>query len=215
MNARGRFISFEGGEGCGKTTQRNRLAEKIRALGYEVVVTRELGGTEGAELVRPVVQSGDVTRWDARSEALLIYGARHDHTEKLIKPALARGAWVVSDRFFDTTTVYQGYAGGMDFDRLKSIHRAAIDDFVPDLTLIFDLDPSLGLQRAMADAAVRTEENTRFERKGLAFHQKVREAYLQVARDNTARCVVIDASGTIPEVQARVWQAVSQKFGLT
>lgn len=211
---RGVFISFEGGEGCGKTTQRNRLGETLKARGLDVVITRELGGTEGAELLRPVVQGGDVGRWDALSEALLIYGARHDHTEKLIKPSVASGKWVLSDRFYDTTTVYQGYAGGLGMDVLDNIRRTALGDFAPDLTLVFDIDPVRGLERAMADAATRPVDNTRFERKGLEFHQKVRAGFLDILKNNPQRCVLIDAQGTMDEVQQRVWAAISQRYDI-
>lgn len=214
MSAPGHFISFEGGEGCGKTTQLKLLVEKLQQRGLDVVRTRELGGTPGAEAVRPVVQSGDVGRWDALSEALLIFGARHDHAEKLIKPSIAAGKWVITDRFFDTTTVYQGYSGGLDLGVLHNIRRIALGEFAPELTLIFDIDPELGLKRAMADAATRNEENTRFERKGLAFHQKVREGFLAIARDEPQRCIIIDAAGSIDEVQQRVWAAFARRYGM-
>ncbi len=210
----GTFISFEGGEGCGKTTQRNRLVETLKARGLDVIVTRELGGTEGAELLRPVVQGGDVGRWDALSEALMIYGARHDHTEKVIKPGIMSGKWVLSDRFFDTTTVYQGYAGGLGMDVLDNIRRVALGTFEPNLTLIFDIDPERGLERAFADAKTRPVDNTRFERKGLEFHQRVRAGFLEILKANPNRCVLIDADGTMDEVQQRVWNVVSQRYGL-
>lgn len=213
-STQGVFISFEGGEGCGKTTQRNRLGETLKARGLDVVITREVGGTEGAELLRPVVQGGDVGRWDALSEALLIYGARHDHAEKVIKPGITAGKWVLSDRFFDTTTVYQGYAGGLGMDVLDNIRRAALGNFQPHLTLVFDIDPVRGLERAMQDAATRPVDNTRFERKGLEFHQKVRAGFLDILKNNPDRCVLIDADGTMDEVQQRVWQAISQRYGL-
>ncbi len=211
---RGKFISFEGGEGCGKTTQRNRLAERLKAMQLEIVTTRELGGTPGAEALRPVMQSGDIDRWDAVSELLIVMAGRHDHTEKLIKPSLAAGKWVLSDRFFDSTHVYQGYAANRPIEQVKAVQKIAVGDFVPDLTFIFDYDPTKGLQRAMQDASTRTEENTRFERKGLEFHQRVREGFLTIARENPQRCVVINAEGTIEEVEARVWAVVSERFGL-
>ena len=214
MTKRGIFISFEGGEGGGKTTQRNLFAQTLAVRGIQAVTTRELGGTEGAELLRPVVQGGDVGRWDALSEALLIYGARHDHTEKLIKPALAQGRWVLSDRYFDTTTMYQGYAGGLSLDVLAQIRELAIGSFCPDLTLILDIDPVQGLDRAMEDAKARPVDNTRFERKGLEFHQKVRAGFLDIARNNPERCVLIDATGSREDVQQRIWQVVAQRFGL-
>lgn len=210
----GKFISFEGGEGCGKTTQRNRLAEKLAALNYDIVKTRELGGTPGAEALRPVMQSGDVDRWDAVSELLIVMAGRHDHTEKLIKPALTAGKWVLSDRYFDSTQVYQGYAAGQPIERVLAVQKIAIGDFKPDLTLIFDFDPAQGLERAMRDASTRTEENTRFERKGLEYHQRVRQGFLTIAAADPKRCAVIDASGTIEQVEARVWQVLGERLGL-
>ena len=213
MTQPGKFISFEGGEGCGKTTQLKRLGQWLRDKGTEVVTTRELGGTPGAEMLRPVVQSGDVDRWDATSEALIIYAGRRDHTNRLIKPSLAAGKWVLSDRYFDTSHIYQG----INRDNLAAvlqIQQIAIGDFKPDLTLVFDMDPVKGLERAMADAATRPVDNTRFERMGLDFHLKSREGFLQIVRDNPDRCMLIDATGTLEQVEQRVQAAITQKFGL-
>lgn len=214
MSGTGKFISFEGGEGCGKTTQLKLLAETLTVKGISLIATRELGGTPGAEALRPVMQSGDTDRWDAVSEALIVYAGRHDHTVRKIKPTLAAGQWVLSDRYFDTSWVYQGYAAGQPIENLKTIQNIAIGDFKPDLTLIFDIDVETGLKRAMHDATQRAEENTRFERKGHEFHQRVREGFLTILQDNPDRCVRIDAAGSIAEVRARVWQVVRERFTL-
>lgn len=214
MTGLGKFISFEGGEGCGKTTQLKLLAETLREKAIELITTRELGGTPGAEALRPVMQSGDVDRWDAISEALIVYAGRHDHTVRKIRPTLEAGQWVLTDRYFDTSWVYQGYAAGQPIENVQAIQRIAIGDFKPDLTLVFDIDVETGLARAMHDAAQRVEENTRFERKGHAYHQRVRDGFLTILKDNPDRCVRIDAAGTIDEVRARVWQVVSERFGL-
>ena len=216
---RGIFISFEGGDGCGKTTQRNRLAEALKALGLRVVTTRELGGTAGAEALRPDMQSGSVDAWDSISELLIVSAGRHDHTEKVIKPAVAAGAWVLSDRFLDSTTLYQGYAGSAPLEVVQQVHKIAIGDFRPDLTLIFDIDPQVGLERALADAAQRQlnniEENTRFERMGLAYHQRVREGFKSILADNPERCVLIDANRDRETIAAEVWSIVAKRFALS
>lgn len=218
MSGTGKFISFEGGEGCGKTTQLKLLAETLTVKGISLIATRELGGTPGAEALRPVMQSGDADRWDAVSEALIVYAGRHDHTVRKIKPTLAAGQWVLSDRYFDSSWVYQGYAAGQPIENLKTIQNIAIGDFKPDLTLVFDIDVETGLKRAMHDANQRVlafiEENTRFERKGHEFHQRVREGFLTILQDNPDRCVRIDAAGSIAEVRARVWQVVRERFAL-
>lgn len=218
MSGTGKFISFEGGEGCGKTTQLKLLAETLTVKGISLIATRELGGTPGAEALRPVMQSGDTDRWDAVSEALIVYAGRHDHTVRKIKPTLAAGQWVLSDRYFDSSWVYQGYAAGQPLENLKTIQNIAIGDFKPDLTLIFDIDVETGLKRAMHDANQRVlafiEENTRFERKGHEFHQRVRDGFLTILANNPERCVRIDAAGSIAEVQARVWQVVRERFTL-
>lgn len=210
----GFFITFEGGEGAGKTTQIKILEQKLKDLGRDVVRTRELGGTTGAEKIRTLVQSGEVDAWDARTEALLFFGARRDHTEKLIKPALAQDKIVLSDRYFDTTYLYQGIAQGIPLEELDTIRHFAIGEFKPDLTIFFDIAPEVGLQRALEDAKLRQEENTRFERKGLAFHQMVRSGLLTLAERDPARCVVINADDTAENVSAKVWAIVSKALGI-
>ena len=201
---RGTFISFEGGEGAGKSTQIRRLAERLQADGADVVLTREPGGSLGAEQIRDLILNGDVDRWSPVTETLLMYAARRDHIERVIRPALDRGAWVVCDRYADSTRAYQGVAGGTDPGLIASLEQYVLEGAHPDLTLVFDLDPELGLARAIDRAGAEM----RFESKGASFHARLREAFLAIAAAEPERCTVIDASGTQDEVEASVWAAV-------
>jgi dTMP kinase len=210
----GFFITFEGGEGAGKTTQIKILEQKLKDLGRDVVRTRELGGTTGAEKIRTLVQSGEVDAWDAKTEILLIFGARRDHTEKLIKPALASNWVVLCDRYFDTTYLYQGLAQGVNLTEIDAIRHFALGDFKPDLTLLFDIDPEVGLVRALEDAKTRPEENTRFERKGLAFHERVRNGIQLIKSRDPERCQIIDAGRPREDVSADIWAIVSKALGI-
>ena len=205
---RGRFITFEGGEGAGKSTQLKRLAERLRARSLEVVATREPGGSPGAEAIRELVLNGAADRWSPVSETLLMYAARRDHIERVIAPALTRGAWVVCDRFADSTRAYQGAAGGTDPELIAALEARVLGEARPDLTLVFDLPPQIGLERAQARGG-----EMRFESKGLAFHQRLREAFLAIARAEPERCAVIDATGTEDAVEAAVWAAVQARLG--
>ncbi|HCY55324.1 MAG TPA: dTMP kinase, partial [Oceanicaulis sp.] len=171
--ARGRFISLEGGEGTGKSTLAAGLEAVLVQRGIGVERTREPGGTPGAEEIRKLLVEGAAERWQPMSEALLLYAARHDHVERRIKPELAAGRWVISDRFFDSTTAYQGAAGGIDRSTLDKLRRLTLGNFTPDLTLVLDLDPEFGLQRAGS----RGGSEQRFEGKGLAFHQRLRKGF--------------------------------------
>jgi dTMP kinase len=202
--ARGRFITFEGGEGVGKSTQIRRLAARLQDAGHEVVATREPGGSPGAESIRDIVLRGSADRWSPVTEALLMYAARRDHIERVIRPALDRGAWVVCDRYADSTRAYQGVAGGTDPGLISALEQYVLDGAHPDLTLVFDLDPELGLARAVDRAGAEM----RFESKGASFHARLREAFLAIAAAEPKRCKVIDASGTQDEVEAAVWAAV-------
>lgn len=201
---RGRFITFEGGEGAGKSTQVRRLADDLRGRGLEVVQTREPGGSTGAEAIRALVVAGEADRWSPRTEALLMFASRSDHLEKTIRPALEAGSWVVCDRFADSSRVYQGAGGGAAPEFLEALERAVVGEDQPDLTLILDLPVEVGLERALA----RGQADTRFESKGLAFHQRLRDGFGEVARRYPERCRVIDASGSPDEVFGRVWAAV-------
>ena len=208
--SRGRFITFEGGEGAGKSTQVKRLAERLAVGGREVVTTREPGGSPGAESIRDIVLRGDADRWSPVTETLLMYAARRDHVERVIRPALERGAWVVCDRFADSTRAYQGAAGGTDPRLIAALETYILEDVRPDLTLVFDLSPETGLARAHARAGAEM----RFESKGLAFHERLREGFRAIAAAEPDRCALIDAEAAIPEVEAAVWAAVTGRLGL-
>ena len=205
---RGKFITFEGGEGAGKSTQARRLCDRLRAAGHEVVQTREPGGSPGAEVIRNIVVAGDAERWSPMTESLLMYASRSDHLEQTIRPALSAGRWVVCDRFADSSRAYQGAGGGVAPDFIEALDRGVVGNDQPDLTLIFDLPVEEGLQRAFG----RGLFETRFESKGLAFHQRLRDGFLAIARAHPDRCVVLDATGSEDEVAARVWDAVTARL---
>ena len=200
----GRFITFEGGEGSGKSTQVGRLVESLIARGLDVVRTREPGGSPGAEDIRALALNGAAERWSPMTETLLMYAARSDHLERTIRPALARGAIVICDRFSDSSRAYQGAGGGVDGGFIEAMDAAVVGETQPDLTLIFDLPVELGLERALA----RGGADLRFESKGLAFHQRLREGFRQIAADHPKRCRIIDAAGDPDAVFDRVWAAV-------
>jgi dTMP kinase len=196
--ASGLFVTLEGGEGAGKSTLIQALKARAEALGHEVVVTREPGGTRGAEEIRALLVTGEAERWSPLSELLLFYAARQDHLERLIRPALARGAVVLCDRFADSTRAYQGVAGGTDPATVEAVDALVVGKSQPDLTLILDLDPQVGLARA----AARRGTEARFESKALAFHQALRAAYAGIAAGHPTRCRMVDA-GAAPDVVAQ------------
>ena len=204
----GVFITFEGGEGSGKSTQAVRLVARLRSMGFAVVQTREPGGTEGAEAIRSLLVNGETGRWTASAEALLNYAARDMHLVEVIRPALARGDVVICDRFMDSTRAYQGYAGGCAQEMLDDLERDIVGTSRPKRTVIFDLDPAIGLTRAKS----RASAEDRYERKGLAFHQKLRDGFLDIARKDRERCRVIDAGASIDAVETAVWDAVKDLF---
>jgi dTMP kinase len=205
----GVFITLEGGEGAGKSTQAKRLADSFRLSGREVVLTREPGGSPGAEEIRGLLVRGDAGRWSALTEALLMNASRADHLERTIRPALARGAVVISDRFADSTDAYQGAGGGLPAETVTALYHAVVGPTRPKLTLIFDLPVEVGLKRAAARGG-----DERFESMGLAFHQRMRDRYLAIAAREPDRCVVIDAVRPPDEVAARIAEAVSERLGL-
>ena len=205
---RGKFISLEGGEGAGKTTQAKRLSEALNAMGIETVLTREPGGTFGAEAIRSLVLDGNKDRWSGMTELLLMYAARLDHLEKLIKPALERGAWVISDRFADSSVAYQGYARGIGIERVENIHAAVMNGFEPDLTILFDVDPVLAMKRV----ETRGEDISRFDAESMEFHNTIREAFLAIAEKNKDRIFVLDGGAKKDAVQTRLFFGVTQKF---
>ena len=204
----GKFITLEGGEGAGKTTQGKRLVDALNAAGIEPVLTREPGGTFGAEAIRELVLSGTKDRWSGMTELLLMYAARIDHVEKLIRPALERGAWVISDRFADSSIAYQGYARGLGKDKVAAVHQAVMSGFEPDLTILFDIDPILTMKRV----ETRGEDLSRFDSETLDFHKTLREAFLDIAADNEDRFFTLDAAESRDAVHKRILYAVSSIY---
>ena len=204
------LIVFEGVDGAGKGVQSRALEQRMRKAGLNVLLTREPGGSESAELIRQLIVEGEVDRWDDISELLLIYAARRSHLRETILPALANGTWVISDRFADSSRAFQGIAGGLGLPLVEQIHQLVVGDFVPAMTLIIDLDPALSLQRAEA----RGGKEDRFEQKGLEYQNKVRKGFLQLAAASPETHVVIDGSGTIETVESSIWEALEQRLGL-
>jgi dTMP kinase len=208
--ARGRFITLEGGEGVGKSVQAKRLEERLTGLGIAVVRTREPGGSRGAEALREAILAGFASDFNAAGQALLFSAARVDHLDKTILPALARGAWVVSDRFADSTRAYQGAAGNLPQAFIASLERLTVGANLPDLTLILDLDPEIGLKRAAARRQRGPAD--RFESEGLPFHKTLRRAFLDIAAGEPSRCTIIDADGSEDNVAAAIWSAVESRL---
>lgn len=205
---RGKFLTFEGGEGAGKTTQSKMLSEALQKAGIDTLLTREPGGTFGAEAIRDLVLAGTQDRWSGMTELLLMYAARIDHVEKLIKPALERGVWVISDRFADSSLAYQGYARGLGPDRVKGVHEAVMGGFEPDLTILFDMDPVLAQKRV----ETRGEELTRFDAESLDFHKTLRKAFLEIATENPERVVKVDADGSRSNVHNAILFALTKAY---
>ena len=209
MAGRGVFLTVEGIDGAGKSTQVRMLAEKLRAAGCEVVETREPGGAPGAEEIRRLLVEGDAGRWSPETEVLLFTAARRDHVERVVEPALARGAVVLCDRYVDSTRAYQGADSAARRETVDTLHRLMIG-LDPDLTLIFDMEPRAALTRAEG----RANGEDRFERKGAAFQDRLRETFHAIAAAEPNRCVVIDAGRSMEEVAAAVWAAVAPRLGL-
>jgi dTMP kinase len=205
----GRFITLEGGEGAGKSTQIARLKAWLEARGRRVLATREPGGSPGAEMIRRLLVEGPIERWDGNTEALLHFAARRDHLRSMIWPALKRGEWVVSDRFADSTLAYQGYGHGLDRSVFTQLSRIAMEDFRPHLTLILDLPIEVGLARA----AERRGAETRYESLPRDFHARVRTGFLEIAACEPERCVVIDATAAVEVVATAIARAVDERLG--
>lgn len=209
MSQPGLFITLEGGEGAGKTTLAKALAKRLSEMGHTVIVTREPGGTENAEALRTLLVEGETDRWSALAETLILYAARTDHIERLIKPALERGDIVICDRFTDSTKAYQGAAGGLDGDRIKAIDEAVLDGFTPDLTLIVDLDPEVGLARTKT----RGEDETRFEKQLISFHKALRQAFLDYAKSDSQRYGIVDGSMPADQVAETAMSVIKDRLG--
>ncbi|WP_443747571.1 dTMP kinase [Asticcacaulis solisilvae] len=207
-HSRGRFIAFEGGEGAGKSTQVRTIVSRLRDRGLEVVQTREPGGSPGAEALRNLLVTGDAGRWSPMSELLMMYAARSDHLEKIIRPALDRGAWVVCDRFADSSRAYQGAGGGVGPYFIEAVDAAVVADTQPDLVVVMDMPVEAGLKRA----ASRGDTENRFESKGAAFHERLRDGFLRRAAAVPGRYRVIDADRTIEAIAADIWTALAEAF---
>jgi dTMP kinase len=209
-----RFITFEGGEGVGKSTQIKRLATRLAEAGVAAVQTREPGGTPKSEAVRSFLLQGKSESWGPGAEAILFATARLDHVNTLIRPALNKDRWVLSDRFYDSTRAYQGLTGGVPEKLIDALEILALDGCYPDLTLILDMDPEFAFDRV----ARRAEETgtlvppDRFEKEALEWHARLREGFLEIARDNPHRCVVISAKAPPDQIETEIWDTVTMRF---
>jgi dTMP kinase len=208
LAVRGKFISFEGGEGAGKSTQVKLLASSLRALGRDTLLTREPGGSPGGEEIRKLLVEGEPERWTPLAETLLFVAARADHVARLIEPALAKGQWVVSDRFADSTFVYQGIGRGLGVDIVRRVQQAALGNFAPDLTIVLDIDPRTGLKRT----AERGKGETRFERFDAAFHERLRTGFREIAGQEPKRCTVVDGARSAETIAAEIWRIVEERL---
>ncbi len=213
---KGKFIVFEGGEGCGKSTQAKLLFDVLNEKGVPTLYTREPGGTDGAEAIRRLLVEGESGRWDKITETLLFMAARRDHVERLIRPALERGEWVICDRFFLSTLAYQGYGHGVQLEVLKGLHKLTLGEFAPDFTMVFDIDWETGVEAAKARevANVHKDSEDRFERMSSLFHKNVRRGFLTLAKEMGGNVQVINASGTILGVHMKVIDLCNEALGL-
>ncbi|MDF1846212.1 MAG: dTMP kinase [Parvibaculaceae bacterium] len=206
----GRFITFEGGEGAGKSTQIRLLSEALEKAGHAVLQTREPGGSPGAEEIRSLLVTGDGDRWTGMTEVLLHFAARADHLERVVRPALSEGKWVLCDRFVDSSMAYQGVAQALGRHLIRDLTNLVVTTTMPDLTLILDLPVTDGLARAGA----RDDGEDRYEKMGQAFHETLRQAFLDIATDEPQRCKVIDATTDINAVHHAIWAATAKRFDL-
>jgi len=211
--ARGRFITFEGGEGAGKSTQIARLADFLKQLGIPVIRTREPGGTPGAESIRDLLlaTTAEEDSWDPVAEVLLHYSARRQHVSQLIEPALAQGTWVLCDRFFDSTTAYQGYGMGVDLETIDGLRRLTLGSFAPDMTVLLDIPVDQGLART----GKRADADTRYEMMDLTFHERLRNGFLDIAKRESGRFHIVDAIQSQDEVEKDIATAVAARFDLS
>ena len=209
--SKGKFITFEGGEGSGKSTQSRLLVESFRKYNINVLNTREPGGTAGAENIRQLLVTGDIHKWEPLTETFLHLAARKDHVEKLIKPSLAKGVFVICDRFSDSTISYQGYGHGLGITLINQLQLLAIENFKPDLTFILDIDIDKGISRA--DKRGNTED--RYEKMGIKFHKKVRKGFLDIAKKDNKRCQLINADDTIENIHNRIICITNEKLNIT
>ena len=208
MTQNGLLITFEGGEGSGKSTQSQILYDTLIEKGFEVTKTREPGGTKFAEIIREILVQGDSNKIDNISELFLFAAARTDHVQKVIKKSLKDNKIVICDRFIDSTLAYQGYAGDLDLDIVKEVNKISIGEIYPDITFIFDIDPTQGIERALEE----NNKETRFEEKDIMYHKKIRDGYLSIARDNAQRCVVINGADDIEQISKKILELTLDKI---
>lgn len=209
-NMLGKFITFEGGEGCGKTTQSALLVEALSHASIPHIHTREPGGTEGAEAIRQLLVTGDTNKWDPVTETLLHFAARRDHVTKVIQPALVSGQWVICDRFIHSTLAYQGYGHQLPMQYIVALRNLVIGRVHPCLTFMLDTPPDIGLKRA----ASRHGTETRYEEMDIAFHKRLYHGFKEMAQNEPERCVLIDATGDIASIHQRIITTVNQRFDL-
>ncbi len=212
----GKFITFEGGEGTGKSTQIKLLAEYIKQKGKNTTITKEPGGTEVGQEIRRLLVCGDKDKFDALAEALLYFADRHVHLVQKIWPEIAKGTWVLSDRFADSTMAYQyyGYNKRLSKKIIKDLYKIAVGNFEPDLTIVLDLDPKIGLARSFNKAKTMDVKELRFEKRELEFHNNMRKGFLMIAKQEPKRCVVLDANKTIEELHSDIVKVVQERLGL-
>lgn len=219
MSRKGVFITLEGGEGTGKSTQVKLLHQALQAAGVDALMTREPGGTDQAERIRNLLIQRDAGNFDPLTEALLMMSARREHLVNKIWPAMDKGQWVISDRFADSTRAFQGYGMGLDPAVIEDIYRLIAGNFHPDLTFVFDIDPETGLKRSMKQLTVTTNktESTedRYERMGLPFHTRLRNGFLEIAKRYSDRCVIIDATQSIDAIHRQLLKVIETRFGIS
>lgn len=213
-SSQARFITFEGGEGAGKSTQIRLLAEWLGSNGLDYIITREPGGCPGAEMIRDLLVKGETDRWTSMTEALLMTAARTEHVDRTIRPALESGRWVLCDRFYDSTIAYQGGARGLGMERMKQLQQVALGDVRPDLTLVLDLPVEVGLGRATGRESEKDDREDRFERMALKFHEDIRTAFRNIAEAESDRCVLVDANKGVKNLQAELRDIVAKRCGL-
>tara|TARA_B100000989_G_scaffold32556_1_gene20781 strand:+ start:529 stop:1158 length:630 start_codon:yes stop_codon:yes gene_type:complete len=202
-----RFISFEGGEGSGKSTQIKLLAKKLSQYG-DVITTREPGGTIEAEVIRKLLVKGKKNKWSGIVETLLLYAARKDHIDKVIAPSLKKNKWVLCDRFKESTLVYQGYGKNVDIDLIKKLDKMITNNLTPSLTFILDINPKIGLKRSKR----KSNTETRYENMSLTFHNKIRKEFINIAKSNKKKFILIDANQNINQIQNIIWNEISNKI---
>lgn len=212
----GKFITFEGGEGTGKSTQLKLLAADLESRGLKTVATKEPGGTPTGQELRRLLVTGDKDKFDATAEALLYFADRHIHMTQKVWPELEKGAWVLSDRFADSTFAYQyyGYDKRVSKENLDCLYRIAVGDFKPDLTIILDIDPQIGLARSFKKADAMAVKELRFEGREQAFHQRLRDGFLKIAAAEPERCVVLDADKSVEDLHQDIVKLVTERFAL-